>query len=573
MDTTTYPTHPELRIGQASRAGRRHPRNDDFYGVAQGSGRHRDWGTLVCVADGIGGSADGRMAAETTIRALLGDYFGTSLGWRGIRALYAVTAGINDWLYRQGMKREGGLGTTLVAALFRDRTLSVLAAGDTRLYLWREGRLRQLTRDHLFGDPELSILTKAVGLDDRFTPDLLEELLLEGDRYLLLSDGVWRELADERIRQWVAQPEDPQAIVEGMMTEAAKAGVDDATAVVVEVLRLPPPRISGLKLAWRDIPVGIPPGVGAEVDGFRIEQILQKGMQGVVTLALDRERQSLVVLKFPDPLAAGDPAWLEGFVREEWIGLQVRHDNVVKALPLPEGRRRVAYHALEYLEGRSLEVVRRERGRRGVTAVEIVAWLRQVARGALALHRKGIIHRDIKPDNLILTDEGRVVVIDFGSALVTGLEGKPEAFSGRRIAGGSSGFMAPELYRGDPGGPAADIFALGVTGYLLLSGRFPYGEPEPHMVPTFAPPVPLAVLRPDLPPALTAVIERCLAIKPADRPGDLGELSVWLEQPELLPPAGDDRALLTRDPLGFYRLGFWFFLLSTLALLLLRLSG
>lgn len=575
MNTPQPDTRLTLAIGQATLASPDHARNEDFYGAAlHTAGKHQAWGVLACVADGIGGCNDGRLAAEVTVRSLLEDYYATPLGWQGVRALYTIANSINDWLFHEGRWQKGGLGTTLVAVLFRDRTLSVLSAGDSRLYRWREGRLTVLTRDHIFGVPDLSVLTKAVGLDDRFTPDLREETLQEEDRYLLVSDGVWRELREARIRHWLDSTADPQTTAAGLVAEARHHGRDDATAMVVDVQQLPAASLPDLLRKWQSLSIIPPPSPGDLVDRYRIQGILHKGLQGVVAGAWDEDNQQGVVLKFPDLLAAADPAWLDQFSREEWIGLQVRQANVVRVIP-QAGRRQTAYHVWERLEGRNLEQVRLQRGPRGLPTDEVVGWLRQAARGILALHRRGIIHRDVKPDNLFLTTEQRLVVLDFGTARIMGLSpSAPEPDpAGRRVVGGTPGFMAPELYQGDRGDPGSDIFALGVTGYLLLTGRMPFGQPEPHLAPAFDRMVPLAILRPDAPRPLAAALESCLALRKENRPDDMGELLSWLEQPELWSRPPVHLPLLQRNPLRFYQVGFWIFSLATLVLALLLLRG
>ncbi|MBF0109413.1 MAG: bifunctional protein-serine/threonine kinase/phosphatase [Magnetococcales bacterium] len=561
----------KLIIGQATSRGPDHERNEDFHGATTGEGRER--GIVVCVADGIGGSADGRLASEVTVRAMLEDCVATPLGWKGVRVLYTVANSLNDWLFREGRWRKGGLGTTLVAALFRDRGLSILSVGDSRLYRWREGRLTLLTRDHLFGGPDLAVLTKAVGLDDRFTPDLREEVLREQDRYLLVSDGVWRAVREHVLRRWLEPALDPQETAQGLVEEARRHGRDDATAVVVAVVSLPEANLPELLREWRDRAIQPPPAVGDRVDGYHILRILAKGMQGVVVLARDEEGGQDVVMKFPDLLAASDPAWMEQFAREEWIGLRVRHPQVLAAQPPADTRRKAAYHVWQSLTGQTLEQVRQQRGKRGISATEATLWLCQTAKGLLALHRQGIIHRDVKPDNLFLTTDQRVVVMDFGAARITGLSPLMPEPAGQRVAGGTPGFMAPELYQGEPGDAGSDLFALGVTGYLLLAGSLPFGQPESHLVPDFQKKIPLAILRPDLPPSLTSIIERCLALDARNRPGDLGEFLSWMEQPELwsTPPAR--LPLLHRNPLRFYQTGFWIFLLTTVLLTLWRLRG
>lgn len=567
-------TRLQLAVGRRTQMGLDHARNEDCCGVVTEEEGRQAWGSLACLADGIGGCADGRLAAELTVRTLLTDYYATPLGLSGVHALYRVADSVNGWLFRQGRFQSGGLGTTLVAALFRNRTLSILNVGDSRLYRWRSGRLTTLTRDHLFGGPEMSILTKAVGLDDPFTPDTLEEVLQEGDRYVLLSDGVWRELSEATIRQWVGSDRDPEAMAAGLVAAAHTKGRDDCTAMVVTVLTLPAASFPDLEREWLDRPVLAPPGVGETIDGFRIRGILFKGMQGVVAIAWDEENKRDVVLKFPDLLAAVDPTWLTQFAREEWIGLQVRHPNVVQLLPQPPHRRHSAYHVWEWLEGDTLEPIRSQRGKQGVTTAEVARWMQQGAKGLMALHRLGIVHRDVKPDNLFLTHDQRLVLLDFGMARITGLSQSEWDTAGPGNVGGTPGFMAPELYDGEPGDPLSDLFALGVTGYLLLTGRFPYGQPESHRLrPSFDPFTPLTIVRPDVPPSLAAVIERCLAIKRQERPGDLGEFLSWLEQPELWPDPVSKQPWLERNAMRFYQVGFWIFFLTTLILLLLRIRG
>lgn len=556
---------PAVRIGQASATGRR-ARNEDFHGAMLPDGLQDRMGVLVCVADGIGSCADGRMAAEMTVRGLLNDYYGTPATWRGVRALYEVAASMNAWLHSEGGRRERGLGTTLVAALFRGRMLSLLSVGDSRCYRWHEGRLTCLTRDHVFAGYDGAPLTKAVGLDDRFTPDLDEHPLAAGERYLLLTDGAWRPLGEAGLAALAGGVSDPQATAEAVVAAALERDpADNTTAVVIDVDHLPPQGIGDVAREWAKLPVILPPKPGQSIDGFHVLQTLHRGPQGTVLLARDGTDGAEVVLKFPDPLADGHPGALEQFAREEWAGLRLRHANVVRVIGQPEGRRSAWYYVLERLDGATLRALLERDGPQ--PAADVAGWLRQAAAGLLALHRRGIVHRDVKPDNLVLTRTGRLVLIDLGLLHIDGLAA---ASAGRGMAGGTPGFMAPELYHGEQGDGSTDLFSLGVTGYALLTGKMPYGEPEPMVTPTFGPSVPLAQLRPDVPPALARAIERCLATDRRFRPQDGGELIAWLDQPALLAPPRFV-PLVERDPLRFYQTGFWIFLAATVMLLLDRL--
>ncbi|MBF0436256.1 MAG: bifunctional protein-serine/threonine kinase/phosphatase [Magnetococcales bacterium] len=560
---------PELSLGLTSNAGPL-AKNEDFHGAVLPDGVTRQWGVLVCVADGIGGCSDARHASESTVRALLNDYYATPLSWSAAHALDQVTLSINSWMYRAGGRLERGLGTTLVAALFRGRQLTVLWAGDSRIYRFREGRLELLSRDHSFPTQDASMITKAVGIDSTFHPDIREEPLREGDRFLLTTDGVTGVLSDARLSALAGTLVSSQELADAIIGEAlARKCRDNVTAVVVDVIALPSPEAANLAREWEETPVITPPAPGEMLDGFRMVRKIHSGSQGTLLVAVDTQTQANVVLKFPDPLAVEDPDNLERFLREEWMGLKVRHANVVEVIAQPPGRRSAIYFVMQALEGTTLEQVLKGM-RQGAPPESVVDWLRQAAHGMLALHRKGIIHRDIKPENLFLTRSGQVILLDLGTARVAGLEPLEPDAVGRRVVGGTPGFMAPELYQGERGDESSDLFALGVTGYYLLTGRLPFGQPESNVMPDFSAWQPILTVRPDAPQVLAALLERCLSPDPQKRPGDMGEFLFWLDRPAL--EGMKFVPLLQRNPLRFYQVGFWLFLSTSLILALCLLS-
>ena len=561
---------PKIKLGQASTAGPR-AHNEDFYGAILAQGSLCRWGSLVCVADGIGGCSDARRASESTVRALLNDYYATPESWSPVMALNRVTSSINSWMFRDGLKLERGMGTTLVAALFRGRGLTLLWAGDSRVYRFRKGQLQRLTRDHLFPNPDVSLLTKAVGMDQTFSPELREEILWEGDRFLLITDGVWNVLTDADLARLSASETDPERLADSMVQEAElRRTHDNATAVVADVVELPPEGVADIQREWQDIPIIIPPKLGTELDGFHIIKKIHEGHQGVLLEAVDTRSTENVILKFPDVLAVEDPMVMERFAREEWTGLRIRHPNIVAFRPQPLGRRSAVYFVLEALRGQSLQTLL-DGEKQGLSGELVADWVGQVARALMALHRKGIIHRDVKPDNLMLTKNGTVILLDLGSVRIQGLAPLAEDVPGARIVGGTPGFMAPELYAGERGDERSDMFALGVTGYMLLTGRAPFGQPESNIVPSFSQPPAITDLCPEVHLGLATLIETCLAVNPDKRYGDMGELLAFLKHPSLV---GNKPfvPLIARNPLYFYQIGFWLFFLSTMILILLFFS-
>jgi serine/threonine protein kinase len=185
----------------------------------------------------------------------------------------------------------------------------------------------------------------------------------------------------------------------------------------------------------------------------------------------------------------------------------------------------------------------------------------RLARAVATLHRDGIIHRDIKPDNVILEQDGALKLIDLGAVRIRGLEDSvPERIPGTQA------YVAPEMFTGEPGDEATDIFALGVTMFRAYTGEFPYGNSDATSPPNRDRPLDLALLRPDLPAWLQATLARAIAREPAERFRDMSEFAAEME-------AGPARApMLTRRSLTLYErspLRFWQALAALLGLALL----
>ena len=160
-----------------------------------------------------------------------------------------------------------------------------------------------------------------------------------------------------------------------------------------------------------------------------------------------------------------------------------------------------------------------------------------------------MIHRDIKPDNVILLKDGGLRLIDLGVARVPELEDFPSQDNP-----GTPSYMAPELFDGAPGDEATDLYALGVTVYRMFTGRYPYGEVEPFQRPKFRRYMPLSQARPDLPAWLDAAVARALAVQPANRQGDVLEFAYDIESgANWTAPAAQPKPLYQRNPLIFWQ--------------------
>ena len=228
------------RVGHASDT--RNARPEDFFGSVTPGGHAADAkGILLTIADGSSGGV-GCTAAEAIVYSVLTDFYSTPPGIAPTSALRSVIATTNRWLYANNSAagEDGGMLTTLSALLLCARRYYVAHVGDTRVYLYRKGRMCKLTADHVWrGKLGHRLLRRAVGLDAQVVVDLVDDELAAGDLFLMLTDGVWEVLSETEIAQYADSGEDPQRVAETLVEHAVlRAGQmepNDATAAVVRV--------------------------------------------------------------------------------------------------------------------------------------------------------------------------------------------------------------------------------------------------------------------------------------------------------------------------------------------------
>lgn len=542
----------KIGIGVASETGMRR-RNEDFVGAARPSPLTADrQGYALALADGMGGAKGGREAAETAVRLFLDGYYDKPESWGVRRAASAVLESVNSWIYATGRQETlAGMGTTFTGLVLRGRTAHMLHVGDSRLYRYSQGRLSRLSQDHCLDQPGLThVLYRAVGLEEGLRLDYAGHPLALHDRFLICSDGVHGALDDDRIAEILARQQGPEETARALLTSAIEAGSqDNCSALVADILALPPADKAGLSQSLAVLPVFPLPKSGETIDGFRLEKILSDGRYTRLFVARDSQEGGRVVLKFPRPRAAAEDVFKSAFLREAWVSAQIKSPHVGHVIEPPPGRQSRLYVVMPFYAGETLEQRLSRTPRLGLEEGRSIAI--KLCLALATLHRAGVIHRDIKPDNVILGTNGEVRLIDLGVVRVPGLEEPP----GQDIPGTPS-FMAPELFAGTAGDEASDIYALGATLFRAFTGHFPYGEIEPFAKPRFGKPRGLAKDRPDLPSWLDYALAKAMAPKAEDRFADATEMLHALEsgpsaQSAALPRR---RPLYQRDPLLFWQL-------------------
>ena len=266
---------------------------------------------------------------------------------------------------------------------------------------------------------------------------------------------------------------------------------------------------------------------GGELAAFRaalrgqydIQRELGRGGMGIVLLARDERLDRAVALKVLPPHLAEDGDTRERFLREARMAAQLSHPNIVPVYRADEIGG-CAFFAMGYVDGETLGERIRDRGT--LSAADVVRILREVAWALAYAHARGIVHRDIKPDNILLDRQsGRAVVTDFGIARA---DFNP-ALTQDGLVLGTVHYMSPEQASGDTIDGRSDLYALGCIGYLALSGRLPFDGTSPQAVlvahATKEPPL-LRSVAPLVPQSLASVIDRCLR-KRADQRYATGE--------------------------------------------------
>src|SRR5215470_2036161 len=301
-------------------------------------------------------------------------------------------------------------------------------------------------------------------------------------------------------------------------TNLAAKSEDKQRAFVATTTTATPGTPEGWSVSSTKAPVPeLPPGefAAGTVLGERYEiiAILGQGGMGAVYKARDRELDRLVALKIIRPELTTNPEILKRFKQELILARQVTHRNVIRIFDLGQADG-FKFITMEFLEGNDLRGVIREQGK--LPPEEAAKVILQICRALEAAHSEGVIHRDLKPQNIMLDAKGRVYVMDFGIARSAYLPGMTQ--TGALI--GTPEYMSPEQARGEKLTEHSDLFSLGVILYELLTGQSPYPGDAPLATlwkRLQEKPKPPIEVEPTVPKALNDIVMKALEIEPEKR--------------------------------------------------------
>jgi serine/threonine protein phosphatase PrpC len=560
-------------IGFCSERGPRSG-NEDFALVRQPGPAESAWGVIAALADGVSQGGLGLEAAQTTVRTLVADWYATPATWDPTVALDRVIQAHNAWLVdhnrrRQGVKAQSTASATctLTALVLRAHGYTLAHVGDSRAYLIRDGECTVLTQDHVMGRTEFQNgLTRAIGLDDALRVDYLEGDLRIGDTLVLTSDGVHGQLKRAQLHELATTGTAQEASTALVGRALAAGGRDNATAVVLKVQGLDVASLADMSRRGHQLPVPSRLKDGDVIDQFQVEQsVFSNGVHRVYRVR-NLVHGSTHALKTLHESRASDAQEREMLAHEAWLAARVSERNAEGLLHTTEPVNPTAFYTLsDWLEGESLASMLDRQA--SFTVPEVVAAAVSLSRTLGRLHQHGVIHRDIKPDNLHRGADGQWRILDLGVAL-SGKE--PESL--RVLHAGTPSYMNPEQWSDDMAlnraTPTSDLYALGVTLYVWLTGRLPYGEIEPYQLSRFRrDPVPPSRLRPDVPIWLDHIVLKAVARDPKLRFETAEELQLALERGASRPLApARASSLLERDPAAIWKIAFGVAMLFNLLL-------
>lgn len=547
----------KIRFAQRSEAGRK-PENQDTIGARIPEGNAlTSKGIAIAIADGVSSSVAAREASQTAITGFLSDYYATPDTWRTQQSAMRVIQALNSSLFGRSQNSIYGEGylSTFSSLILKGSSAFIFHVGDTRVYRLRGTEFECLTRDHTQRiDRNTTYLSRAIGADPSLEVDMHSTEIEVGDIFVLSCDGIHEYIPSGEFKKLVIDHQhDLDALVDHAIELALQHNSGDNLSIQVAA-------IEQIGNATQSEAINIlsrlpfPPllSPGQMLDGLRVKKILHESNRSQIYV-VETESNVQLVMKTPSPNFKDDPAYIERFVMEAWIGSRIQGSQVVRVVPAPEARS-CLYYLTEFIAGPTLSQLLKERGKLSIIdAVELIEYL---VRGIRSFHRKDTLHQDVKPDNIVIGSKGAMIV-DFGSCWVAGVA-EVSAPIPRELILGTADYSAPEYRYGGKPGTAADQFSLAVLCYEMLTGKLPYGAKyaEAMSLSSFQKLTYISAMQhnPLVPYWLDKALEKALSIYPSAR---YDALSEWLQDlkrpnPQWLTPR--QLPLIERNPRVLWKL-------------------
>ncbi len=536
-----------IKTSGFSLAKRKELTGDDFYDIKTIGNI-----TVAIVCDGVGSAVEGAQAAKRTTSYLMNNLKNRPKTWSIEKSLKSFIESINSILYEESQinYERSELVTTLTIVVIEGNRLYGANVGDSRVYLYRDKKLNQLSFDHAMEEEGYEgVLTKAIGIDREVEPYYFENIVEKNDKILLCSDGLYTVVNEEDLTK---------SIDIGAHFLVKKASMimkdnlpDDTTAVVIDILQAN--EFEQMKRQKIIIPKSLKKA--QVIDGYTLDKSL---IQNERTWLCTKKTKQYVI-KFAPFECIDDETSLDLFVKEAWNAKRLKADFFPKAV-IPKNRTQ-RYYVMQLFKGEDLDSYLEHKHLTIDDSIELANTLLKMSQFLL---KYDLVHGDIKPNNIMIAkdDEENLSykIIDFGSIT--------EIFSLNSTAGTPS-YLSPERFQGESISESSEIFSIGVTLYLALTGKYPYGEIEPFQTPNFKEAKKPSSFNSNIPDWLDSLILRSISIDKSRRYEHYSEMAYELKYPKKVKPFfAKSATLIERSPLAFYKGAFIIMALINFALLI-----
>jgi serine/threonine protein phosphatase PrpC len=471
--------HLQVAFGGYSSAGKKDINQDAFAALIPKPNDLITKGVVATIADGVSSASKAKEAAQLSVTQFINDYYATPETWSTQKSAAKVLNSLNAWLCSQIGKNDDQTHlTTFSSLIIKSTTGYVFHIGDTRISLYRDQQIEAITQDHnrKQGNKNI-ILTRALGADHRLKVDVHKIDIRAGDIYLLTCDGVHEYLNNKEIKQYLnALPEHPNnEILEqtshDLVELALKNGSDDNVSCLLVYIGMTPNR--ELAEIQRDLfRKKIPPAlqVGMKIDNYKVCKVIHASTRSHLYLVEHPEHNKPMVLKVPSENFIDDDIYLQGFMKEAWLGERVNHSNIMKVTSA-ENNSHFLYHVCEYIEGQTLGDWMHDNPKPTIDQVRDI--ISQIITALRVFQRLDLVHRDLKPDNIMIDSYGHITLIDYGTVLIASLEENAND-AVETVPQGTLNYIAPESLLTLYADHQSDLFSLGVIAYEMLCGELPY---------------------------------------------------------------------------------------------------